>query len=231
MLAMADRVALVDVRILVTAILIQREVGGNLAEVLDNTGRHHPRAVHDPAAAPGVHRAGPHSGYVLAVLPIVVGFIIYLLNPEYMRLLFTRSGRHAVARWSPRPPDPRIPLDPEASSTSRSEDRPWCSLIVACVALSVTFVFLFIVEMLPGRSAALSQRLAELEQSGAGPAEILLRQPAAGPQRPLQVDSGGLGERLEGKRTDNADTKRFLVPGRLSPADVACRTTGAPASC
>ena len=35
-LAMADRVILVDVRILVTAILIQREVGGNLAEVLDN---------------------------------------------------------------------------------------------------------------------------------------------------------------------------------------------------
>ncbi len=36
LLSMADRVNLVDVRILVTAILIQREVGGNLAEILDN---------------------------------------------------------------------------------------------------------------------------------------------------------------------------------------------------
>jgi hypothetical protein len=34
--ALADRVPLVDVRIFVTAILIQREVGGNLAEILDN---------------------------------------------------------------------------------------------------------------------------------------------------------------------------------------------------
>ena len=36
LLAMADRVSIIDVRILTTAILIQREVGGNLAEVLDN---------------------------------------------------------------------------------------------------------------------------------------------------------------------------------------------------
>jgi tight adherence protein B len=89
--AMADRVTLVDMRILVTAILIQREVGGNLAEVLDNLA--------------GVIRArftirrqlrtytaqGRISGYVLAVLPIAVGTIIYLLNPAYMRVLFTDS--------------------------------------------------------------------------------------------------------------------------------------------
>ena len=91
MIAMADRVTLIDVRILVTAILIQREVGGNLAEVLDNLA--------------GVIRArftirrqlrtytaqGRISGYVLAVLPIAVGTIIYLLNPGYMKVLFTNS--------------------------------------------------------------------------------------------------------------------------------------------
>ena len=58
-IAMADRVALVDVRILVTAILIQREVGGNLAEVLDNLAGDHPGPLHHPAPAPGIHRAGP----------------------------------------------------------------------------------------------------------------------------------------------------------------------------
>ena len=59
LMAMSDRVGLVDVRILTTAILIQREVGGNLAEILDNLAQHDPRAVQDPPAAPGLHRAGP----------------------------------------------------------------------------------------------------------------------------------------------------------------------------
>ena len=38
-------------------------------------------------------------------------------------------------------------------------------IIVACVALSVAFGILFVIQMLPGRSAALSQRLTELEES------------------------------------------------------------------
>lgn len=89
MLALATRVPLVDLRMLVTAVLIQREVGGNLAEVLDNladvirqrfTIRRQLR----------VHTAqGRMSGYILAALPIVVGSIILMINPEYMQLLFT----------------------------------------------------------------------------------------------------------------------------------------------
>ena len=59
LLGMADRIGLVDVRILVTAILIQREVGGNLAEILDNLSSVDPRAVHHPPPAQGLHRAGP----------------------------------------------------------------------------------------------------------------------------------------------------------------------------
>jgi tight adherence protein B len=89
MLALATRVPLVDLRMLVTAVLIQREVGGNLAEVLDNladvirqrfTIRRQLR----------VHTAqGRMSGYILAALPIVVGSIIVMINPEYMQPLFT----------------------------------------------------------------------------------------------------------------------------------------------
>ena len=89
LLAMADRVSLIDVRILTTAILIQREVGGNLAEVLDNlaniirvrfTIRRQLR-VYTPQ--------GRFSGYVLGALPIAVGLAIYSLNPPYIKLLFT----------------------------------------------------------------------------------------------------------------------------------------------
>jgi len=89
MLAMADRVGIVDVRILVTAILIQREVGGNLAEVLDNLASVI-RARFNIRRQLRVYTAqGRFSGYVLAVLPIAVGAAIYSLNPPYMKLLFT----------------------------------------------------------------------------------------------------------------------------------------------
>jgi tight adherence protein B len=88
-IAMADRVALIDVRILVTAILIQREVGGNLAEVLDNLATVI-RARFTIRRQLRVYTAqGRFSGYTLAVLPIIVGFLIYALNPSYMILLFT----------------------------------------------------------------------------------------------------------------------------------------------
>lgn len=87
--ALADRVDIVDVRILVTAILIQREVGGNLAEVLDNLASVI-RARFTIRRQLRVYTAqGRMSGYVLAALPIVVGTIIYVLNPDYGVLMFT----------------------------------------------------------------------------------------------------------------------------------------------
>jgi len=89
LLAMADRVSIVDVRILVTAILIQREVGGNLAEVLDNLANVI-RVRFTIRRQLRVYTAqGRFSGYVLAVLPIAGGAAIYSLNPPYIRLLFT----------------------------------------------------------------------------------------------------------------------------------------------
>ena len=89
LLAMADRVNIVDVRILTTAILIQREVGGNLAEVLDNLANVI-RVRFTIRRQLRVYTAqGRFSGYVLAILPIAVGAAIYSLNPPYIRLLFT----------------------------------------------------------------------------------------------------------------------------------------------
>jgi tight adherence protein B len=89
LLAMADRIQIVDVRILVTAILIQREVGGNLAEILDNLASVI-RARFTIRRQLRVYTAqGRFSGYVLGILPIAVGAAIYSLNPPYIQLLFT----------------------------------------------------------------------------------------------------------------------------------------------
>jgi tight adherence protein B len=89
LLGMADRINLVDVRILVTAILIQREVGGNLAEILDNLAAV-VRARFTIRRQLRVYTAqGRMTGYLLAALPLILFSILYMLNPSYMSILFT----------------------------------------------------------------------------------------------------------------------------------------------
>jgi tight adherence protein B len=88
LLALADRIDLVDMRIFVTALLIQREVGGNLAEILDKIS-YTIRERFTIQRQVRVYTAqGRFTGYLLAVLPIGVGFLIFLLNQEYMMILF-----------------------------------------------------------------------------------------------------------------------------------------------
>lgn len=96
LMAMSDRVGLVDVRILTTAILIQRNVGGNLAEILDNLA-YTIRERFKIRRQLRVYTAqGRMSGYVLALLPIVMGGVFYLLNPAYIALLFTDPAGKAA---------------------------------------------------------------------------------------------------------------------------------------
>ncbi len=88
MMGLIDRVDLVDVRIFVTAVLVQREVGGNLAEVLDNIS-HTIRERFSIRRQLRVYTAqGRMSGYVLAAMPIVVGLGLFALDPDYMGTLF-----------------------------------------------------------------------------------------------------------------------------------------------
>jgi tight adherence protein B len=89
LLGMADRINLVDVRILVTAILIQREVGGNLAEILDNLSAV-VRARFTIRRQVRVYTAqGRMTGYLLSALPLIIFAILYALNGKYMSILFT----------------------------------------------------------------------------------------------------------------------------------------------
>jgi tight adherence protein B len=97
LLGLTDRVDLVDVRIFATAVLVQREVGGNLAEVLENLAKTI-RARFAIRRQLRVYTAqGRLSGYVLGALPIMVGLAIFFLDREYMMTLFTSPiGRFAV---------------------------------------------------------------------------------------------------------------------------------------
>ena len=88
---LAERMDSTDLRWTVMAISIQREVGGNLAEVLSNTVatmrertqlRRHVRAL---------SAEGRLSAYILIALPVVVGGWLFISSPAYMRPLYTTA--------------------------------------------------------------------------------------------------------------------------------------------
>ena len=85
---MTDRVPILDVRFFVTAVLIQRETGGNLSEILDNLA-HVVRERFKVLRQVRVHTAhGRFTAFVLLALPAVLGVVLNFLNPEHMELLF-----------------------------------------------------------------------------------------------------------------------------------------------
>jgi tight adherence protein B len=88
---MTERVPLQDLKIVVTAILIQRESGGNLAEVLEKTAyviRQRFRLKRQVM----VHTAqGRMTGWILTLLPIALGIGLYILIPETESLLWKRD--------------------------------------------------------------------------------------------------------------------------------------------
>ncbi len=98
LLSLADRMDLVDVRIFVTAVLIQRESGGNLAENLDGLSgviRSRFRFKRD-VKTKSAH--GRMTSVVVGLAPFVAGIGMYALNPDYMTPLFVEPlGRAALA--------------------------------------------------------------------------------------------------------------------------------------
>ncbi len=89
MLAMADRVDSLDVRFFVTAVLIQRQTGGDLAEVLDKIGEVIQQRIELFGLVKGLTAEGRLSGWVLFSLPIVVFLASMWLNPGYAKVLYT----------------------------------------------------------------------------------------------------------------------------------------------
>jgi len=85
---LAERVPLVDVRFFVTALLVQKETGGNLAEILDELGR----VIRDRFR---IYREvqiktaqGRLTAMIMIAMPMVMMGILELMNPTYMAILF-----------------------------------------------------------------------------------------------------------------------------------------------
>jgi tight adherence protein B len=94
---LAARVPNMDVKFFVTAVQIQRETGGNLAEILDNLAnvvRERFKIIRQVR----VHTAhGRFTGYVLLGLPAFLAVALMFISPEHMKTLFTvRMGQIMV---------------------------------------------------------------------------------------------------------------------------------------
>ena len=96
--SMMRRMPNLDLKFFVTAVAIQRQAGGDLAEILDKIGyiiRERFKIMGQVAALTGEGRI---SGVVLMALPIALFFAVYYLNPDYVMLLFTTEmGRKMIA--------------------------------------------------------------------------------------------------------------------------------------
>jgi tight adherence protein B len=86
--SMVRRIDSDDLALIVTAIKIQHEVGGSLAEILEivaHTIRERVRILREIEVLTSQQR---YSGYVLMVMPIALGLVLFLMSPDYMMQLF-----------------------------------------------------------------------------------------------------------------------------------------------
>ncbi|MCL6634259.1 MAG: type II secretion system F family protein [Peptococcaceae bacterium] len=92
LLNMASRVNSEDMELVVTAVLIHRQVGGNLAEVLDNIAATIRERVRIKGEIKTLTAQGRISGLVIGLLPVILTAVLFLLNPGYIKLLFTSKA-------------------------------------------------------------------------------------------------------------------------------------------
>jgi tight adherence protein B len=85
----ASRIPLVDVRFFSTAVLTQRETGGNLAEVLDNLANVMRDRFRVRRQLKVLTAQGRVSGWLLGLLPVVLGLALYFMNPGQMHAFLT----------------------------------------------------------------------------------------------------------------------------------------------
>ena len=85
---LAKRIDSDDLDLVLTAVLIQRQVGGNLSEVLDNIAKTIRERVRIRGEIRTLTAQGRISGIIVSLLPLALGVVIYVLNPDYIRVLF-----------------------------------------------------------------------------------------------------------------------------------------------
>lgn len=89
LLNMVERVESDDLELVVTALLIQKQVGGNLSEVLDSISSTIRERIKIKGEIRTVTAQGRISGLIISLLPVILGVILFLMSPEHIMILFT----------------------------------------------------------------------------------------------------------------------------------------------
>jgi tight adherence protein B len=87
--SLGERVPLLDARFFVTAVLTQREAGGNLSEVLDNLAAVIRERFRVKRQVRVVTAHARMTGWVLVALPVALALVLTLLSPQHMSVLWT----------------------------------------------------------------------------------------------------------------------------------------------
>jgi tight adherence protein B len=95
---LGERIASKDMDMVITAINIQRSVGGNLAEILDNVAHTMRERERIRGEINTLTAQQKMTGIVIGLLPVFMFLIFMVINPDYMSLLFeTTAGRLIIA--------------------------------------------------------------------------------------------------------------------------------------
>lgn len=94
--SMTKRVANDDLELVMTSVKIQREVGGNLSEILDNIAHTIRERIRIKGQIQTLTAQGRLSGMILSLLPVALGLVLFLLNSEYISTLFTHPAGRAM---------------------------------------------------------------------------------------------------------------------------------------
>lgn len=98
LLNLATRVPSTDLRYFVIAVLVQRETGGNLSEILGKISKLIRERLKLMATIKVLSAEGRLSAWILTILPFVLAILISIINPRLMSMLWTdETGRKMIA--------------------------------------------------------------------------------------------------------------------------------------
>lgn len=85
---LSKRVQSKDLELIIMAVLIQRQIGGNLSEILDNISETIRSRIKIKGEIRILTAQGRVSGLIIALMPVALGVILYFINPSYISVLF-----------------------------------------------------------------------------------------------------------------------------------------------
>jgi tight adherence protein B len=85
---MLRRIPSDDLDLMLTAVNVQHEVGGNLAEILETISHTIRERIRIKGEIKVLTAQGTISGYVISFLPIGLGLLLFAMNPDYMGAMF-----------------------------------------------------------------------------------------------------------------------------------------------